>query len=61
MRYNNTIAHWLVKNSPAPLEAEGGVYSVPCLECFDKYYGETKIYQYQDELGNSNGGPSPLC
>ena len=40
-KYNNTIARSLVKNSPAPLEAEGGVYSVPCLECSEKYYGET--------------------
>ena len=48
--YNNTIAQSLIKNSAAPLEAEGGVYSVPCLEYSDKCYGETdyKISQYQD-------------
>ena len=30
-KYSNTIACSLIKNSPAPLEAEGSVYSVPCL------------------------------
>ena len=45
-KYNNTIARSLVKNYPAPLETEGGVYSVPYLECSEKYYGETKISQY---------------
>ena len=34
-KYSNTI----VENSHAPLEAEGGVYGVPCLECSNKYYG----------------------
>ena len=34
-----------MKNSPAPLEAEEVVYSVrPCLECSDKYYGDTIKY-----------------
>ena len=28
-KYNNTVARSLIKNSPAPLEAERGVYSVP--------------------------------
>ena len=46
--YNNTIARSLVQNSPAPLEAEGGVYNVPCLEYSDKYFGETIKSQYQD-------------
>ena len=40
LKYKNTIAQWHVKNSSAPLEGEGGVYSVPCLECSDKYYGD---------------------
>ena len=29
------------KNFAAPLEAEGGFYSIPCLECSDKDDGET--------------------
>ena len=32
-KYNNKIARSLVKNSPAPLGAEGGVCNVSCLEC----------------------------
>ena len=40
-RYNNTIGRSLIKNSPVPLVTEGGVYSIPCFECSDKYYGET--------------------
>ena len=40
-KYYKSISRSLVKNSPASLEAEGGVYSVPCLECSDKYYGDT--------------------
>ena len=28
-KYNNTISRSIAKMSPAPLEAEGGVYSVP--------------------------------
>ena len=39
--YNNTIARSRIKNSPAPIKAVGGIYSVPYLECSDKYYGET--------------------
>ena len=39
--YSSTITRYLVKNSPAPLEAEGGVYSIPYLECSNNYYGET--------------------
>ena len=55
-KYNNTIARSLVRNSPAPLEAEGGVYSIPCLECSEKYYGETikslntRIFQHKYDV-----------
>ena len=42
LKYNNTIARSLVKNSPAPLKAEGGVYSVSCSEYSDKYDETTK-------------------
>ena len=39
-KYNNKKARSLIKKISAPLEGEGGVYSVPCLECSDKYYGD---------------------
>ena len=50
-KYNNTISRSIAKMSPAPLEAEGGVYSVPFSECSDKYDSRDyryRIFQYQD-------------